>query len=241
MRPIRRLGIVFPLMVVVLVLALAGCTSSAAPTGTRAAKAAQAAALRAESAANAAEVAAKRAEAAAEASATRAEAAAKSAAQAAAAISSTSTCTSSQLAVELGPDDAAMGHIGQVVSFKNVSTKSCALKGYPGLEMLDAAGHPIPTEMTDGPSYIVPSLPERTVVLTVGSEASFDLGFSDATGYGTAVCPTSARVAVTPPDAGQPIEVTWRIQPYGGSTIATLECGQISVSPVFAGSGMPVP
>ena len=56
-------------VMVALVLALAGCTSSTAPAVTRAAKAAAAAAVRAESAAKAAAAAAQRAEAAAEAAA----------------------------------------------------------------------------------------------------------------------------------------------------------------------------
>ena len=155
----------------------------------------------------------------------------------AAAMSPVASCTASQLAEELGPDDAAMGHVGQVVSFKNISTTTCTLKGYPGLRMFDAAGQLIPTEVTDGPSYIVPALPDKVVVLTAGSEASFDVGYSDATGYGTAECPTSSQVAVTPPDASQPITVSWRIQPYGGSTIEKLQCGQIAVSPVYSGSG----
>lgn len=218
------------MVMVVLVLVLAGCTSSTAPAVTRAAEAAAAAAVKAEAAAKAAAAAAETAEAAAEA-----------AARAAAAMSSTASCTASQLAVELGSSDAAMGHIGQVVSFKNISTTTCALKGYPGVKMFGAAGQPIPTEVSDGPSYIVPVLPEKTVVLTAGSEASFDVGYSDATGYGTAVCPTSAQVAVTPPNARQAITVSWRIQPYGGSTIAKLQCGQIAVSPVYAGSGSSAP
>jgi hypothetical protein len=132
-----------------------------------------------------------------------------------------------------------MGHIGQVVSFKNVSAETCTLKGYPSVEMLDAAGRPIPTEVTDGPSYTVPVLPEKAVVITGGAEASFEVGYTDATGYGTAVCPTSAKVAVTPPDASRAITVSWRIQPYGGSTIQKLQCGQIALSPVYAGSGSP--
>ena len=40
-----------------------------------------------------------------------------------------------------------------------------------------------------------------------------------------------------PSRANQPITLPWRIQPYGGSTIAKLQCGQIAVSPVYAGSG----
>ena len=220
-----RMGVMRKLsgvVMVALVLALAGCTSSTAPAVTRAAKAAAAAAVRAESAAKAAAAAAQRAEAAAEAAARG---------------GSGNVARRILLAVDLGPDDAAMGHVGQVVSFKNISTTTCTLKGYPGLRMFDAAGQLIPTEVTDGPSYIVPALPDKVVVLTAGSEASFDVGYSDATGYGTAECPTSSQVAVTPPDASQPITVSWRIQPYGGSTIEKLQCGQIAVSPVYSGSG----
>ena len=53
-----------------------------------------------------------------------------------------------------------MGHVGQLVRFKNISAKTCALKGYPSVQMFDATGRPIPTEVTDGPAYTVPSLPE---------------------------------------------------------------------------------
>jgi hypothetical protein len=205
-------------------LMLAACTSTTSPAVTKAANAAKAAAtaaIRAETAAKAAAVAAQKAEAAA----------------VAAEIASAQPCTASQLAVVVGRGGVAMGHVGQLVSFKNISVKTCALKGYPGVKMFDATGHPIPTEVTDGPDYTVPSLAESLVIVTAGSKATFELGYSDATGYGTARCPTSAQVKITPPGADQPISVPWRIQPYGGSTIAKLQCGQIAVSPVYAGSG----
>jgi hypothetical protein len=233
MTMVRKPGLI---AVAVMAATLAGCTSSTAPALTKAtdaAKAAVAAAVKAETAAKAAQAAAVRAESAAKA--------AQAAAQAATAMSSDESCEASQLAVELGLSGAAMGHIGQVVSFKNISTRTCTLEGFPGVNMFDVAGRPIPTEVTDGPSYTVPSLPETVVVLIPGSEASFDIGYSDATGYGTAVCPTSVQVGITPPDASRPITVPWRIQPYGGSTIAKLQCGQIAVSPVYAGSGASAP
>jgi len=221
MRTVRKLGIV---VVVLMTLTLAGCTSSVSPAVTKAANTAQAAArsaLKAETAAKAAAAVAEKAAAAAEA----------------AELASAQTCAASQLAVELGRSGVAMGHVGQLVSFKNISAKTCALKGYPGVKMFDATGHPIPTEVTDGPDYTVPSLPESLVIITAGSKATFELGYSDATGYGTARCPTSVQVKITPPGVNQPITLPWRIQPYGGSTIAKLQCGQIAVSPVYAGSG----
>jgi hypothetical protein len=144
-------------------------------------------------------------------------------------------CHSSQLHVKLGSAGAALGHIGQLVSFENVSATTCTLYGYPGLQMLDAAGRPIRTQVLRGIAYTVPSVPERLVNLSPGHEASFDLGYDDATGYGNESCPGSARVEVTPPNAYTSITVVWHMQPYGGGTIQHLHCGQITVSPVFAG------
>lgn len=144
-------------------------------------------------------------------------------------------CLSVQLKVRLGRAGAALGHIGQVVSFKNTSATTCTLHGYPGLQMLNAAGHPIATQALRGIAYTVPSVPERVVTLTPGAEASFDLGYDDSTGYENDKCPVSARVEITPPNAYKPITVSWRIQPYGGGSVTHVRCGQITVSPVFAG------
>jgi hypothetical protein len=144
-------------------------------------------------------------------------------------------CHSSQLRVKLGWAEGALGHIGQLVSFENVSATTCTLYGYPGLQMLDAGGKPIKTRVLRGIAYTVPLVPERDVSLSPGHEASFDLGYDDGTGYGNERCPTSARVEVTPPNAYEPITVRWRMRPYGGGTIQHLRCGQITVSPVFAG------
>ncbi|MGD1050592.1 MAG: DUF4232 domain-containing protein [Solirubrobacteraceae bacterium] len=144
-------------------------------------------------------------------------------------------CHSSQLRVKLGWASGAAGHIGQLVSFENASARSCTLYGYPGLQMLAADGRPIRTQVRRGVAYTVPRVAEQLVSLAPGHEASFDLGYDDGTGYGNESCPTSARVEVTPPNAYTPITVVWRMQPFGGGTIQHLRCGQITVSPVFAG------
>ncbi|MGA2471146.1 MAG: DUF4232 domain-containing protein [Solirubrobacteraceae bacterium] len=148
-----------------------------------------------------------------------------------------SGCVSTQLAVVLGFQQGALGHIGQTVSFKNTSTTACTLYGYPGLQMLDASGSPIPTDVLRGIAYTVPAEPEHVVTLAPGGEASFDLGYANSTGFGNATCPASSEVEVTPPNDYTSITVAWKIQPYGGSDIKHLQCGQITVSPVFSGNG----
>ena len=128
-----------------------------------------------------------------------------------------------------------MGHVGITgAGFKNVSTTTCTLKGYPDLQMLDAVGHPIQTQVIHGTSYTVQSMPEDVVTLAPGAEAMFDLGYDNGTGYGTASCPDSAQVDITPPNSNEPIRVSWQLQPYGGGTIPQLQCGEITVSPVYA-------
>jgi len=144
-------------------------------------------------------------------------------------------CLSAQLGVRLGRAGGALGHIGQEVHFKNISPMSCTLVGYPGLQMLNAAGHPIRTQVLRGIAYTVPTVPKRLVMLAPGGEASFDLGYDDSTGYDSKKCPVSSRVEITPPDDYRPIMVSWRIQPYGGGSTTHLRCGQITVSPVFSG------
>ena len=144
------------------------------------------------------------------------------------------TCQSSQLTVEHGRVGAAMGHIGiTAAGFKNISKSACTLRGYPSLQMLDSNGRRIATHMRRGASASVPFIAIKVVMLRPGGVAKFDLGYANQTGYGSASCPTSARVTITPPNNLKLINARWHLQPYGGSTIAKLRCGEITVSPVY--------
>ncbi|HUB76430.1 MAG TPA: DUF4232 domain-containing protein [Solirubrobacteraceae bacterium] len=153
-----------------------------------------------------------------------------------AAASTPSRCLSSQLTVAPGRSGGAAGSIGVVVHFHDRSGSACTLEGYPGMQMLNAAGGKLATEVHRGASVTVPSIPVRQVTLDAnGGEASFDMGYADATGFGNEHCPTSSRVEITAPNDYRTLTISWAIQPYGGD-IPHLRCGQINVSPVFAGA-----
>ena len=127
-----------------------------------------------------------------------------------------------------------MGHFGLDSSaFKNISKSTCTLQGFPNFQMLDRSSKLIATHVMGGTSYTVHYQSEDIVTLLPGNEAMFDLGFDNATGYGRALCPASAKVEVTPPGTTESITVPWKFQPYGGGTIANLRCGEITTSPVY--------
>jgi hypothetical protein len=151
---------------------------------------------------------------------------------AAARASAPARCYTSELAFALGPAQGAAGSIAQTVHLRNVSTRKCTLQGYPGLQMLNASGQPITTRVHRGASVTVSARPLVLITLAPGRQASFDIGYADATGYGNERCPASARVEITPPNDYRPLTVKWSLQPYGGS-IPHLECGLINVSPVY--------
>lgn len=110
--------------------------------------------------------------------------------------------------------------------------------GYPGMQLLDASGAALPTKVARGTAATVPSVAEHTVTLAPAGDAAFAVGFATATGYGSEQCPRSSTVAITPPNDYHSIVMHWAIAPYGG-TAQHLQCGDITVSPVYAGSGQP--
>lgn len=143
-------------------------------------------------------------------------------------------CASGQLSVIDGRVGVAMGNVGDDgIAFKNVSTSACRLKGFPNIQLLDVAGNPIVTHLNKGTSYTVQATPEKLVTLLPNDEALFDLGYTDATGYGTEKCPTAFQEAITPPGSTKSIIVAWEMTVFGGD-IPHLRCGEITVSPVYA-------
>jgi Protein of unknown function (DUF4232) len=144
------------------------------------------------------------------------------------------TCNSSQLSIQLGAQDAAIGSRGVTgMSFVNTSAKSCTLEGYPDLQMFDSSGKAVPTHVMHFGSFARPTATASLITLAPGAQAKFDLLYEAQTGYGNAYCPTSSKVAFTPPGSKVALTLDWKIQPYGGGSIQKLRCGEIKVSPLY--------
>lgn len=123
----------------------------------------------------------------------------------------------------------AMNQYGHVIVLRNVSDSACSLRGYPGLRLVDAAGHPIGKDAARGGGYVYPDPGPTTVVLAARTGiASFTFGGPAMTGGGQTPCPTSAAALVYPPGLRHQLRVNL-VEPY---------CqGGITVTAVVAGSG----
>ena len=146
----------------------------------------------------------------------------------------TSSCTTSQLSIVLGTESAAMGARAVAgMGFKNISSTACTLIGYPKIQMVDSMGKSIPTFVTDVPALMGIKSAVNLISVNPGDTAIFNLMYESGTGYANAICPTSSSVEFTAPGTTQILALPWKIQPYGGATIAELHCGEIQTSAVY--------
>lgn len=134
-----------------------------------------------------------------------------------------------------GLTSGAAGSLLAQYELINHSSRSCTLRGYPQVQMLDAAGHALRTLYSHAPSGAA-GVRVATVTLTPGRGAWFAIDYATATGFAGERCPTAARLRVTPPQLSQSLVLGGRaahITPYGGSTVHLL-CGEIHVTPLSA-------
>lgn len=136
-------------------------------------------------------------------------------------------CGFSQLAVSSSSQGAA-GHIGVVLVFKNTSTATCTLVGYPGVAGLDSAGQQV-VQATRTPSGFMGGISGSTpptVTLAPGASASALIESTDVPTGNETSCPTYASLLVTPPNTTQSVTIA---QSLPG-------CSGLQVHPVVAGT-----
>lgn len=124
-----------------------------------------------------------------------------------------SACNGSDLTGSLGtvPGSAGAGSITYMLTLTNSSRRNCYVSGIPELQLLDAAGHPLPT-------HAVAAQPGRAtaakIVLDPGKSASADARFSpDVPGPGEpAVAPAPGQ-----PGSCEPVAHELRVTVGDGS------------------------
>jgi hypothetical protein len=125
----------------------------------------------------------------------------------------------------------AVGTVEWTFRFRNESTTSCTLLGFPGAQMLDASGKKLAIQTTlRGGGYTFTNLPVTKVTLAPGGTAYFNAGYSEVPTGSEGTCPSSARLEVTPPNDFSQLVIAFQA--------AVCNQGTLTVSPVF-GPGSP--
>lgn len=145
-------------------------------------------------------------------------------------------CTARQLHYQIDGGQGAAGTINVGIRVTNAGPGTCWTYGYPGLQILDAAGHPLPTVVLRGTAAgLQVPLPARLldhpqrVTLHAGSWGWFDVAYNDVAQ--ASVCPTGpttgARLTITAPDTTTAKTIT----------LTTAACGgRLGVSPILPAS-----
>jgi len=138
-------------------------------------------------------------------------------------------CHTADLTAGLHQLDPGAGQRYDVLVLTNRSTSSCRVYGYGGIQLLDAARRPLPTQQLRG-RYAPPQL----VLLRPGASAHSVLHWTvvpdNAEGQTWPCQPTPSYLLVTPPDETQPITVVW-------SSGSVCQHGQIAQPAYAPGTG----
>jgi hypothetical protein len=145
----------------------------------------------------------------------------------------TGACTGSQLALSYAGTEGGTGHLELTLALRNVGSRTCAVRGYPGVRLLDRIGRALPLRVQRGHGFFPDTLSApRAVALTPGTSARFGISFVTNNEYaGARVCRTaSAAMSAVPGWSGSRWE---RVSLRAAPRIAP--CGnQVVVSPVHA-------
>ncbi|MDQ6613803.1 MAG: DUF4232 domain-containing protein [Actinomycetota bacterium] len=114
--------------------------------------------------------------------------------------SSPGTCDTAHLTITAKGIDARLGHQNSVVLFQNTG-RPCLLRGYPGLDGIDANGKVVVSAQR------APATTERTVQLNTGQTASapFEGHIGPVPAQGP--CPAYAALLVTPPNETHSVRI----------------------------------
>jgi hypothetical protein len=119
-------------------------------------------------------------------------------------------CVRDQLGVRANGTNGAAGTVFGAWVFTNISSTSCRLYGYPGMQLYGRAGRPIPTTvkrtLSPGPS---------DVTLAPGGSATFRSSYSDVSSS-PKPCPTSAVAQITAPNAVASLFIPAKLAPCRG-------------------------
>jgi hypothetical protein len=156
-------------------------------------------------------------------------------------------CDTGDLEMQLISVNPALGNVIGILEVRNRSSHNCDLYGYAGLQLLDAHGRPLPTEVFrstntyfgHAPAEAIVGLPARTVEITpdhpVPGHAYIPIIWNDV----QEPCSDAAQLKVTPPDAFTSLVIS--VTPAGSTPGFLIVCsgGTVIVNPTRAAVAPP--
>jgi hypothetical protein len=138
-------------------------------------------------------------------------------------------CHTRELAAALQQTRPGGGSRYAILTLTNRSDRTCPIRGFPGLQLLDPARQPLPTNVVRDQQQ-----PSQTVQLAPGASVFTTLHWGLVPGDGepqTTQCePTPSFLAVTPPDESSPAVAAWTYGP-------ACQHGRIDLPAVAPGTG----
>jgi hypothetical protein len=134
-------------------------------------------------------------------------------------------CTGANYSLsELGTEGAA-GTSEVTFGFRNTSSASCPLSGYPGIQLVGASGANLPTTTVRGGGESFTDFAPTTVEVGPGETAFFNMAYSDVTTGTETSCPTATGLKAIPPNTSTSLSVS--------GSFNVCNNGTVTVSPVF--------
>lgn len=137
-------------------------------------------------------------------------------------------CTAADLALSFLGGQGATGHGELGFELRNTSSATCHTYGYPGVQFLDRAGQPLPTDSTRTTQDFFGSVPETKLVVAPGQSVSFRLGVTHGAASPVG-CTTAYGLQVIAPDDTATMHV-------GIVNGGAYECRTATVSPLQQGT-----
>jgi len=111
-------------------------------------------------------------------------------------------CTPGRLQLSQGSSQGGVGATATTFIFTNVSGRTCALAGYPGMAFIGNKGAVLAKRVVRGGTTLFKDPGARVVTLEPTGTASFSLG---STLPQRTACPLTIELAVTPPGGTTPL------------------------------------
>jgi hypothetical protein len=134
-------------------------------------------------------------------------------------------CTGANYSLALLGTEGAAGTFEVTFGFRNTSSATCPLGGYPGIQLLGANAVDIPTTTARGGGLSFTDFAPTTVSVGPGQTAYFNMSYSDVPTAGESSCPTTVAIQAIAPNTTNPLIAYAQFQ--------VCDNGTVTVSPVF--------